>query len=143
MLLNRNDAFKEGYHNFLKSDADVALDDEHIEEAKTYIKQHLQGEIGLWTESEVKTQLLRWKVSLAPKPISATQTVTRNQQPSPIPYTEQSYPSEKVCEASSKSKMEKAVEHIKQISSLSEAQQLLEAICKLNYDNILNIILDN
>lgn len=143
MLLNRNGAFKEGYHNFLKSDADVALDDEHIEEAKTYIKQHLQREIGLWREDEVKTQLLRYKVSLAQKTSSTAQPPVNGAKTSSVPYPTKPHTLEKVSEIPSTLKMEKAVEHIKQIGSLSEAQQLLETICRLGYDNILNIILDN
>lgn len=68
MLLNRSGAFEEGYHNFLKSNKIVNLDDEHLSDAKTYIKQHLQGEVGLWTEREVNDKLKDWKLSLTPIP---------------------------------------------------------------------------
>lgn len=68
MLLNRSGVFEEGYHNFLKSNEIVNLDDEHLPDAKTYIKQHLQGEVGLWTEREVNDKLKDWKLSLTPMP---------------------------------------------------------------------------
>lgn len=35
------------------------------------------------------------------------------------------------------------MEHIKQIDTLTQAQQILEELCKLGYDDILNIILKN
>lgn len=69
ILLNRSGAFEEGYHNYLKSNEIVNLDDEHLSDAKTYIKQHLQGEVGLWTEREVNDKLKDWKLSLTPKSV--------------------------------------------------------------------------
>lgn len=141
MLLNRNGAFKEGYYNFLKSDKDVALDDEHIEEAAIYIKQHLQGEVGLWSEDEVNTQLLRWKASLVvPQP-----TLTPLQTPhNPYPSTASSLTVDyNETQNSLSLKMGEAMEHIQQINTLTQAQQILKELCKLGYDDILNIILKN
>lgn len=141
MLLNRDDAFKEGYYNFLKSDKDVALDDKHIEEAVIYIKQHLQGEVGLWSESEVNMQLLRWKASLATtQPTPSLQPTPHNPYPSTVSSPTVDYNN---TQNSLSSKMGEAMEHIKQINTLTQAQQILEELCKLGYDDILNIILKN
>lgn len=140
MLLNRNGAFKEGYYNFLKSDKDVALDDKHIEEAAIYIKQHLQGEVGLWSENEVNMQLLRWKASLTPKPTLTPQPIPHNPYPSTVSSPTAGYNN---TQDSLSLKMGEAMEHIKQIDTLTQAQQILEELCKLGYDDILNIILKN
>lgn len=140
MLLNRNGTFKEGYYNFLKSDKDVALDDKHIEEAAIYIKQHLQGEVGLWSENEVNMQLLRWKASLTPKPTLTPQPTTHNPYPSTVSSSTAGYNN---TQDSLSLKMGEAMEHIKQIDTLTQAQQILEELCKLGYDDIFNIILKN
>lgn len=136
MLLNRSGAFEEGYHNFLKSNDKVALDDEHIEDAKVYIKQHLQGEVGLWTESEVNDKLKDWKLSLTPMPTSTPQV-----QPRPYSYPHSpSSPSGFVNTAPSPSKLSTAKTRVNSISSLQQAKSLLEKLCELGYEDVLDII---
>ncbi|MDR0895826.1 MAG: hypothetical protein LBN06_11100 [Prevotellaceae bacterium] len=136
MLLNRNTAFEEGYHKYLKSNDIVALDDEHLSDAKTYIKQHLPGEIGLWTEREVNDKLKDWKLSQTQTPTPIPPTPPTPDPPIPVapPNTSQS---------PSPTKVEEAMQCIKSISSLAEAQCLLEQLCSLGYEDVLNVILEN
>lgn len=159
MLLNRSGAFEEGYHNYLKSNEIVNLDDEHLSDAKTYIKQHLQGEVGLWTEREVNDKLKDWKLSLTPMPTPAPSTPFA--QPKNYPPFTSTQPSnvnepstgfgqaarlaqmpEVKCSNAS-TKHQQALEHIDNIHSLATAQRLLEQLCDLGYEDILDIILDN
>lgn len=142
ILLNREDSFKEGYNNFLKSDTDVSLDDDHIEDAKTYIKQHLQSEVGLWSENEVRNQLLRWKISITPKETTNSGYTPTIHNPSSAAYISQQSLASKVSEAPLQSKINRAMEYIQQINSLSQAQEILKNLCRLGSDDILNIILD-
>lgn len=40
----------------------VNVKDDELEEAFTYLKQHLEGEVGLWKEDEVKDSLKDWRM---------------------------------------------------------------------------------
>lgn len=153
ILLNRSGAFEEGYHNYLKSNEIVNLDDEHLSDAKTYIKQHLQGEVGLWTEREVNDKLKDWKLSLTPKsvPVSSIPQV-QSKIYSPL-SSEQGYNAHEQqskfeqipirVNPNASTKHQQALEHIDNINSLAAAQRLLEQLCNLGYEDILDIILDN
>ena len=153
MLLNRSGAFEEGYHNFLKSNKIVNLDDEHLSDAKTYIKQHLQGEVGLWTEREVNDKLKDWKLSLTPIPAPTSLPSTQPSKYTPFTsgqsYNAHEEPQTKFGQVSeglnscSSTKRQQALEHIGNIPSLATAQRLLEQLCDLGYEDILDIILDN
>lgn len=118
------------------------MDDDHIEDAKTYIKQHLQSEVGLWSENEVRNQLLRWKISITPKETTNSGYTPIIHNPSSAAYISQQSLASKVSEAPLQSKINRAMEYIQQINSLSQAQEILKNLCRLGSDDILNIILD-
>lgn len=61
-LLNFDEPFRTGFINFLKSVESVNFKEENFDEAKTYIEQHLEGEVGLWKEEEVSVKLKDWKL---------------------------------------------------------------------------------
>jgi hypothetical protein len=52
------------------------VQDHEIDQVYIYLKQHLQGEIGRWSESEVKAQEKNWRI----------ETLTSTEQPD-IPVT--------------------------------------------------------
>lgn len=56
--------YKEGFYNFLKSVEIVKLKEDEIEDAVKYLHGHLEGEVGLWKEIEVKEKLKDWRISL-------------------------------------------------------------------------------
>ena len=64
-LLIENDGknYQNGFENFLKEVEVVNLKDEEIPEAMHYLQGHLEGEVGLWKESEVKDKLKDWRMS--------------------------------------------------------------------------------
>jgi len=70
-LLQENNGgnYKEGFNNFIKSVEIVNLQDSEIEEAMTYLYGHLEGEVGLWSELDVKDKLKNWRMSLI-KPVT-------------------------------------------------------------------------
>ena len=57
--------YRNGFEKFLKDVEIVALQDEEIPEAMLYLQGHLEGEVGLWKESEVKDKLKDWRMSKA------------------------------------------------------------------------------
>lgn len=64
-LLQENNGgnYKEGFYNFMKSVEIVNLKDDEIDEALEYLHGHLEGEVGLWKEVEVKETLKDWRIS--------------------------------------------------------------------------------
>ena len=62
MVENKGANYQDGFDNFMKSIDIVNVQDEELDEAFTYLKQHLEGEVGLWKEDEVKDSLKDWRM---------------------------------------------------------------------------------
>lgn len=124
--------FDNGFRNYLKNDPNVNLQDADYEEALNYIRQHMEAGVGLWTESSVIEQLKNWKLSLIP-------VVTQNQ-PSPHDNNTNNHEVNVVDSQSLTSKHTKAKERIKSLT-MDEAREILDDLCDLRIDSVLNIIL--
>ena len=131
LLLNQNGVFEEGYHNFLKSNEFVKLSDAQLEDAKTYIKQHLQGEIGLWRENEVTEKLKDWKLSLVPtEPLIISQTPI-----TPIvPHSNSGSSTVSI-------QKQEVVDKINRMQTLDRAKLVLSKLCEMGYYEVINGIL--
>lgn len=125
--------FEKGFRNYLKADTIVNLTDEDYEKALAYIRQHMEGGVGLWTETAVIEQLKNWKLSLMP---SITPVA-----PTPIDETIDDGGGHVAEPPATTFKHSKAKEKIQSISSVDEAKRILDALCDLGLDSILNIIL--
>jgi hypothetical protein len=68
LLNNNNNEFETGFLNYLKLNQAVGIKDSEFETSMGYLRQHLQGEIGMWTEDEVNKTLLEWRISTQTKP---------------------------------------------------------------------------
>lgn len=124
--------FENGFRNYLKNDPNVNLQDADYEEALNYIRQHMEAGVGLWTESSVIEQLKNWKLSLI-------SVVTQNQ-PSPHDNNNSNHEVNVVNLQSLTSKHTKAKERIKSLT-MDEAREILDDLCDLRIDLVLNIIL--
>lgn len=123
--------FENGFRNYLLSDEIVNLQESDYETALAYIRQHMESGVGLWTEAAVIEQLKNWKLKL-------------NQvEPTPIPVPPNDNPGTSVSEppTADTGKHSKAKARIQSISTIDEAKRLLEALCDLGYDTILDTIL--
>ena len=123
--------FENGFRNYLLSDEIVNLQESDYETALAYIRQHMESGVGLWTEAAVIEQLKNWKLKL-------------NQvEPTPIPVPQNDNPGTGVSEPPTidTGKHSKAKARIQSISTIDEAKRLLEALCDLGYDTILDTIL--
>lgn len=124
--------FEKGFRKYLMADPIVNLQEDDYDSALTYIRQHMESGVGLWTEDAVILQLKNWKLSL-------------NSTPSiPNSDTDIEVPTTKVAESpitTDANKHIKAKARIQSIATIDEAKQLLEALCDLGYDKILDIIL--
>lgn len=68
MLIENNGGnYKEGFDNFIKDVEIVNITDEEIPAAMTYLYAHLEGEVGLWKEYEVRDKLKDWRMSQIPQ----------------------------------------------------------------------------
>lgn len=123
--------FENGFRNYLLSDEIVNLQESDYEAALAYIRQHMESGVGLWTEAAVIEQLKNWKLKL-------------NQvDPAPIAGPKDDNPGTSVSEPPTidTGKHSKAKARIQSISTIDEAKRLLEALCDLGYDTILDTIL--
>lgn len=123
--------FENGFRNYLLSDEIVNLQESDYETALAYIRQHLESGVGLWTEAAVIEQLKNWKLK-------------HNQvEPTPGPVPQNDNPGTSVSEPPTidTGKYSKAKARIQSISTIDEAKRLLEALCDLGYDTILDTIL--
>lgn len=126
--------FEKGFYNYLKADTIVNLADEDYDKALAYIRQHMEGGVGLWTETAVIEQLKNWKLSLI--------------LPTPQPSTY--HPSDEMGnedggrvadESTPSERQNQAKEKIQSIATVDEAKRILDALCDLGLDSIFNIIL--
>lgn len=122
--LIQKEYFVDGFLRFLKTTEMVDLQEEQYDDALLYIKQNLEGGVGLWEENAVRDRLKNWKLSKITPPVSATPSHSPTHNPQP--HIE---------------KMQRAKSKVQSIQSLEEAQIVLQKLCDLGYDNILDIIL--
>lgn len=72
-ILNEPESFSIGFNAFLKQVESVSLKENEVDEALDYLKKHLQGEVGLWSESEVVDKLKDWRLEQEkPKEVEIT-----------------------------------------------------------------------
>lgn len=67
LLNNANDEFKTGFCNYLQSISSVGIQSNEFDTAITYLRQNLEGEVGMWTEQEVERVLMTWRISTQQK----------------------------------------------------------------------------
>ena len=127
--LIQKEYFVDGFLRFLKTTEMVDLQEEQYDDALLYIKQHMEDGVGLWEENAVRDQLKNWKLSkivITPPTPPVPPTPPYPPTPNPQPHVE---------------KMQRAKSKVQSIQSLEEAQIVLQKLCDLGYDNILDIIL--
>ena len=124
--------FENGFRNYLRNDPNVNLQDADYGEALNYIRQHMEAGVGLWTESSVIEQLKNWKLSLIP--------ISTSYQPNSHANNNNNNEVDIADTLSMTSKHTKAKERIKSLT-MDEAIEILDDLCDLRIDSVLNIIL--
>lgn len=128
-VLNVDAAFNDGFKNFLMQIELVNIQENEIEEVRTYITGHLESTVGYWTEEEVITSAKNWRLA---QTLSVDPSVV---EPS-LPNQEQSVINPDVVSE----KRQKAKERILNISSLDEAKEMLLKLCDTNSEWLLDKI---
>jgi len=62
LLLPSEDNFRKGFENFIMSIKVVDVEEDELSEAQQYLKENLEGTVGLWTEDEVQDHLKDWRM---------------------------------------------------------------------------------
>lgn len=123
--------FEIGFRHYLLTDSIVNLQESDYDAALKYIRQHMESVVGLWTEAAVIEQLKNWKLSLLPTDSTPSNkpddkdSGTGVAEP-PVAYNE---------------KLSKAKARIQSISNIDEAKRILDELCNLGYDTIIDTIL--
>lgn len=146
-LLNKADNnFELGFKKYLMSNESVKLQDDQYIDALQYIRQHMESGAGSWTEAAVTDQLKNWKLY-----INEQEDEKRRQEEEERKRREEEERRRKEEEnkddktikvsAGSEEKQTKAKAKVKDIVSIDEAISILEELCDLGYDTILDTIL--
>lgn len=123
--------FEIGFRHYLLTDSIVNLQESDYDAALKYIRQHMESVVGLWTEAAVIEQLKNWKLSLLP-----TDPTSSNKPDDKDPGTGVAEPPVAYNE-----KLSKAKARIQSISNIDEAKRILDELCNLGYDTIIDTIL--
>ena len=127
-ILNVDEAFNDGFKNFLMQIEYVNIQENEIEEVRNYITGHLESTVGYWTEEEVITSAKNWRLE---QTLSVEPTHVEPSLPNEQPVINPDVVSEKRL---------KAKERISNISSLDEAKDMLLRLCDTNNEWLLDKI---
>lgn len=127
--------FIDGYEQFLYMQEMVKLQPNELVDAKSYIQQNMQAEIGLWTETEVEEKLKNWRLSQ----MNQRPQVTIVGKIDLDPKTSEA--SESPAKYVSQTKVALAKATVKSIKKLDDAKALLEKLADSGYEDILDTII--
>lgn len=119
-ILNVDEAFSNGFKNYLMQLDFINVQESEVDEVKQFIEQNLQSTVGYWTEEEVEKKALQWKSSKTPTP---------PQPPVVPPFPPVVPPTPPVNPAVIDQKRQLARKHISDIESLEDAKALLNRLC--------------
>ena len=129
---DKHNNFTEGYDQFLFNQEMVNLQPAELDEAKLYIQQNMQAEVGLWTEAVVENELKNWRLSTIP---------VQPQPPvNPIPPQPTMPPQPP---APSMDKVKRARKRVNDIKSLDEAKRLLQRLTDLGIGDVLEVLIND
>lgn len=154
-IFKKEGIFERGFNNFLLSQPTVQLQEEEIDDAYTYIKQHLESTVGYWSEDEVANALLRWRIAendrieqerrereeRERREREAAEQARREEERKKYAEFIKEAKEFKGDERQVQKKKVSVREYIDSINDPSELRRLLDAVIDLGYEGILNTIL--
>lgn len=132
-LVNIPTNFRDGFHRFLQTEETVKLKEDEFDSAFQYISQHLQSEVGIWTEAEVQNALLKWRVT----------TIPSTPPTPPVPGQGPVPPTPPIPAPDHNLRKQKALDKVESITDIYLAKELLKRLANLGWDSILDIILND
>lgn len=132
-LVNIPTNFRDGFLRFLQTEETVKLKEDEFDSAFQYISQHLQSEVGIWTEAEVQNALLKWRVT----------TIPSTPPTPPVPGQGPVPPTPPIPAPDHNLRKQKALDKVESITDIYPAKELLKRLANLGWDSILDIILND
>jgi hypothetical protein len=131
---NSGSNYRDGFCNFLRSVEIVNIQDHEIDEAFVYLKGHLEGEIGLWKEADVKDCLKDWRMS---------KQVSIQPKFEPCPMIEPGHPGKDIISPNNLNEVSKKRSQLKEKLKFMPASESKEALNDIveKEDFILDILL--
>lgn len=143
-LINReNNNFEDGFKLKLQSDSKVNLLDEEYSDALTYIKQHMESGAGSWTEISVMDRLKDWRLELnaeIERKRREEEEERKRQEEERLRKAEEERKKGRDIQVTNEKKNQ-AKKKVNDITSVEEAKTILNKLCDLGYDVVLDTII--
>jgi hypothetical protein len=140
LLLPQENNFQKGFVTYIKGVEIVDLKDEEVEAATKYLHEHLESEVGMWTEEEVKDKLKDWRMTTI-QPVIPVTPPTNPGMPMPpttIPGMPPTQPVQVISPDDLKKKRNKA---INRVNNSEDLRQAIENMINAEDSNVIDILL--
>ena len=140
LLLPQENNFQKGFVAYIKGVEIVDLKDEEVDAATKYLHEHLESEVGMWTEEEVKDKLKDWRMTtVQPVTLSTPPTNPDTSMPSTaIPGMHTTQPVPVISPDELKKKRNKA---INRVNNSEDLRQAIENMINAENSNVIDILL--
>ena len=140
-VTEKQNNFIEGYEQFLFLQDKVGLKPSELDDAKLYVQQNMQAEVGLWTEADVAEKLKDWRLGqLSHTNLSSQNTIRIVDK---INLGNASKAAEETTQYGSQMKVAMARSRVKDIKTLDEAKRLLNRITELGIEDVLEVLIND
>jgi len=139
LLLPSEDKFRKGFEKYICGIDVIEFREEELPDAYQYLKEHLEGTIGLWKEEEVRDKLKNWRIEKNKKETLSVVSPVKS-----IPYssgTTSSHPAF-VSDDDLPKKREEALARIsKKAESVEELKKAIEEMIKHEDSAVIDVLL--
>jgi hypothetical protein len=143
LLLPQENNFQKGFVTYMKGVEIVDVKDEEVDAAIKYLHGHLESEVGMWTEEEVKDKLEDWRMTtIQPvQPVQPFQPASMPGAPQQQPAsfgTQPIVPAPVISPDDLKKKRNKA---INRVNNSDDLRQAIENMINAEDSNVIDILL--
>jgi len=140
LLLPQENNFQKGFVTYMKGVEIVDVKDDEVEAATKYLHEHLESEVGMWTEEEVKDKLKDWRMTTIQPVTPTVPPVTPGMPISPTTYpgVPPTQPVPVISPDDLKKKRNKA---INRVNNSDDLRQAIENMINAEDSNVIDILL--
>lgn len=141
LLLPQENNFQKGFVTYIKGVEIVDLKDDEVEAATKYLHEHLESEVGMWTEEEVKDKLKDWRMTTTIHPVTPVTPPTYPDMqisPTTIPGMTTTQPVSAISPEDLRKKRNKA---INRVNNSEDLRQAIENMINAEDSNVIDILL--
>ncbi len=139
LLLPQENNFQKGFVTYMKGVEIVDVKEDEVEAATKYLHEHLESEVGMWTEEEVRDKLKDWRMTTRqPVPPVTIPPTPWMPQPPVIPGAQPVVFPPVVSPEELKKKRNKA---INRVNNSDDLRQAIENMINAEDSNVIDILL--